>query len=264
MDDTRSTNLKAQFGEDRLLAEHFGHKQEGFYVEIGAYDGVEMSNTYYFERLGWRGILVEADPELAEQCRQARPKSAVVNCAVVGPDALPVVSFEISEECRGLSALNLDDDHLARIQHYTGRQQIRRITVSAMTLDQILQAHNPQAIDFLTIDVEGFEWEVLRGFTISRWHPHLVIIERNTTLPESRIMRYLHKHDYLYYRTTGVNDWFLSAASGAAAAPVYRLKLFGSYYLPKYLSVLRAALRQALIRLGLYRWLRPLWRGRAS
>ena len=55
-------SARAQFGEDLLLAEHFGHREQGTYVEVGAHDGVRNSNTYLFEQRGWSGVLVEPDP----------------------------------------------------------------------------------------------------------------------------------------------------------------------------------------------------------
>src|SRR4029077_1746907 len=58
-------SYRSQNGEDRWLEAHFGGKRSGFFVEVGAYDGVNLSNTYHFEQTGWTGVLVEPDPEMA-------------------------------------------------------------------------------------------------------------------------------------------------------------------------------------------------------
>src|SRR5258708_6764498 len=87
-----SEQWRAQFGEDRLLVKHFGGKREGYFVEVGAFDGENLSNTYFLEKaLGWQGILVEPIPKLAAQCRTKRPLSQVVEAACVGPGGPPEV-----------------------------------------------------------------------------------------------------------------------------------------------------------------------------
>ena len=265
---------KAQFGEDRLLDERFGHKTNGYYVEVGAYNGVDLSNTFYFEGIGWTGVLIEADPEMAEVCRAARRNSKVVNCAVVAPDSPPLVTFEVSEECRGLSSLLLDADHRNRIKRFTGRVKIRRVRVPGRTLDSVLQECGSPEIDFMTIDVEGNEWDVLRGFTISRWSPRVLILERNSFFPDRRIINYLHSNGYLFQCTTGVNDWFFPCSPRAAGGLAYKTRfLLISYLVNPLLLFLkfhvadllarshllgRRCLKAVLIRLGLFDRLKSL------
>lgn len=233
---------RAQFGEDRLLAEHFGARNTGFYVEVGAYDGEDMSNTYFFESIGWCGILIEADPALAEKCRAVRPRSQVVNCAAVAPGSDTEVTFQVSEDCKGLSSLVLDEDHLQRIQTFTGALKVSNIKVPARTLDSILEEHGVKEINFMTIDVEGFEWEVLQGCALERWRPEILLLERNALFPDERIMKLLEGADYTHLRTTGVNDWFLRSPVGSARALSYRARMFITYYVPKYATAFRRAL----------------------
>lgn len=223
-------NFKAQFGEDKILAKHFADTKQGFYVEVGALDGVYVSNTLFFEQMGWQGVLVEPIPEAAKKCAQARPRSKVVCCAAVAPNSAAEIEFEVVEGWEALSAPSLNKERLHEYQ-----PQIRKITVPAKTLDTILQEANVNRIDFLTIDVEGHEWEVLQGFTIDRWRPEIVIIERWADVPDKRIMKYMHDNNYVYRQTTGgLNDWFYRGARGASTNPIYRLILFLRLYLPAY------------------------------
>jgi FkbM family methyltransferase len=198
----------AQTGEDRKLLAYFGGKRDGVYVEVGAYDGVEMSNSHAFEQIGWSGVLVEADPDLAERCRHSRPRSTVVNSAAVPPGSPAQVTFQVASENRGLSSLELDGVSRSLLKSWTGRIAIRQITVSAQTLNQILAASGISGIDFMTIDVEGHEWSVLRGLDLRRWRPRILILERNGALPERRIFEHLQRHGYRYTGRTGVNDWY--------------------------------------------------------
>src|SRR5258706_787490 len=150
----------SQTGEDRKLLAYFGGKQDGVYVEVGAYDGVEMSNSNAFEQIGWSGLLVEADPDLAECCRRSRPRSTVVNCAAVPPGGPSSVTFQVASENRGLSSLELDGSSRSLLKAWTGRVAIQEITVPAQTLNQILGGSGVERIEFLTIDVERPEGSV--------------------------------------------------------------------------------------------------------
>jgi len=74
--------LPSQHGEDVFLWNYFANKKKGFFVEIGAHDGVTFSNTYWLEAVGWTGVLVEPNPKLAEMAKISRPYSKVVNAAI--------------------------------------------------------------------------------------------------------------------------------------------------------------------------------------
>jgi FkbM family methyltransferase len=225
-----------------FLDDYFAHKRDGFYVEVGAYDGVKMSNTYFFEQHGWRGLLVEADPDLADRCRVARPSATVVQAAVVGPDAPPTVTFHVSEDSKSLSSLTFDRARRENLEQQTGGFKVSEITVPGRTLDSILDENGAQRIDFLTIDVEGHEWDVLRGFTISRWRPEIVIIERNTLLPDRRIVTFMFRAGYSYLRTRGVNDWFVLRESSTLARAANLARFVATLYV-------RRPLRRAYHRL---------------
>lgn len=226
---------KSQFGEDRLLVEYFKGKSRGFYVEVGANDGVTLSNTYLFEGLGWDGLLIEADPLQADKCRSLRPRAQVINCAAVAPDSPSVVTFEVAASFPVLSSLKLENQALENLQEWYGCQDIRRITVQARTLDSVLTECRVSHIDFVTIDVEGFEYDVLRGFNLRQWKPEVLILERNTILPDPRIMHDLHRSGYEFWRTTSINDWFRPGSVSLA----YRARLMVFYYLPKYMKAAR-------------------------
>jgi hypothetical protein len=84
----RGANLRNSFysqnGEDYLLSQFFNLKNDGFFIDIGAFDGIHLSNSYTFEKKGWRGICVEANPKYFEICKENRPKSICLNLACVG------------------------------------------------------------------------------------------------------------------------------------------------------------------------------------
>jgi len=63
---------RAQFGEDRILWQVFKRRHHGYFIEVGAYDGITLSNTYFLEQMGWTGLLVEPIPELCQRAAQVR------------------------------------------------------------------------------------------------------------------------------------------------------------------------------------------------
>src|SRR5271163_428626 len=227
---TNDSNFKSQFGEDRLLYEYFREKKAGYYVEVGACDGIYASNTFFFEQIGWNGVLIEPIPELAERCRTTRPRSQVICGAAVSPNSPDHIDFEVVEGWEALSSVSLKRDRF-----YDYQPNVRTISVTARTLDTMLEEANPGQIDFLTIDVEGQEWQVLQGFTISRWQPEIVILERWGSVPDQRVMGYMHENNYIYKRTTGgLNDWFCRSGKEESNRISYQLWLFLYLYVPAY------------------------------
>lgn len=234
--------FRAQHGEDRILFDRFGGKRAGYYVEVGAYNGVDLSNTEFFERIGWDGVLVEPHPVLASACRRDRPRAVVSECAAVGPGSPPTVRLEVSDGAELYSSLDMGPEQHRHILRETGALAIRSVEVPALTLDAILEAAGAPVgrVDFLTVDVEGHELGVLRGFDIARWRPRVVILERNGAAPPVEIVGYMSKNGYVFERRTGVNDWYAESTRRRATAPGYLAGLVLGVYAP---AAIKAALR---------------------
>ena len=209
---------RSQNGEDRWLDSHFGGRRSGFFVEVGAYDGVRLSNTYHFEKNGWTGVLVEADPEMAERCRRERPRSLTFQCAVGAPDTTGEISFFKVAGGEAYSTTSLTAAHRDRLDRLG--LSWKEVRVPVRTLDSILEEAHASRIDFVSIDVEGGEFAVLRGFDIRRWKPGVVIVETNTAVRDRDIRRYFVSNGYAYHRSIDVNDFYLPAENGAVPGGV--------------------------------------------
>ncbi|MGH8673011.1 MAG: FkbM family methyltransferase [Burkholderiales bacterium] len=218
-------SYRSQNGEDRWLDAHFGYKRGGFFVEVGAYDGVNLSNTYHFEQNGWTGILVEPDPDMAERCRRERPRSRTFECAVGGPGSDGEITFFQVTGGEAYSTTSLTDAHRERVTRLG--LSWREVRVAVRTLDSILEEALASRIDFVSIDVEGGETAVLRGFDIRRWKPGVVIVETNTRTRDSAVRRYFVANRYAYHHSIDVNDFYLPVDAGTAVASV----LDGARYL---------------------------------
>jgi FkbM family methyltransferase len=159
----------------------------GFFVEAGANDGFAQSNTYHLERWrGWSGLLIEPIPELAAECRKNRPRSIVVQAALVAPD---FAETEIEMQFAGLMSVadGPFGDAARRQQHVAAgvvQQDAGRtyaVRVPARTLSAVLAAHAPgRAVDLLSLDVEGAELTALAGLDLARHAPRLICIEART------------------------------------------------------------------------------------
>jgi FkbM family methyltransferase len=193
----------AQFGEDRILERYFAGCEGGYCVEVGAYDGMTGSTTYLFEQKGWECLLVEPIPELASKIRENR-SCRVVNCAVSGREG--EATFYVAEHVEQMSTLDMTPGQRDWIDEVGG--SLKEIIVPTRTLDSVLEDASFPRIDFMTIDVEGHEMDVLRGLSLERHRPRVIILEDNTGSRHSDVKRHMELHGYVNFRRTGVNDWY--------------------------------------------------------
>lgn len=194
----------AQFGEDKILNEIFEGKTNGVCVEVGGYDGITGSNTYFFETLGWKCLIVEPMPKYCKMIREARSCEVA---EIAASDKAGEVDFYVAVGVETLSTMERNEAHFARIKSLS-RQDVEKITVRTARLDDILMQRGITAIDFLTIDVEGHEMSVLAGMSFDAIRPRVVIIEDNTHGLDRQVNRLMASKSYTRFRKTGCNDWY--------------------------------------------------------
>lgn len=154
---------------DLQLVSILKNRRNGFFIEAGANNGITQSNTYYLEKvLRWRGLLVEPLPHKAEECSKNRGRSIVVNAALVRQN-YPNATVEI-QSADLMSVVNdgvLDtstvENHVCRGKQLQGLVDQRKVEVKAISLSKLLHEHSINHVDFFSLDVEGYEAEVLRG-----------------------------------------------------------------------------------------------------
>jgi FkbM family methyltransferase len=185
--------------EKQLVWEFFGRKREGFFVEVGANDPRSGSQTWLLEENGWRGVLVEPQAALCEKLRRARSRSQVFQAACSGPEREGEALLHIGTH-DGVSTLEKQRD--SHDLQFVGTERVK-----VTTLDKVLREAGAGRIDFLSIDVEGHEIEVLRGFDFEKYRPALILVEDGVRTLNKH--RFLKQQGYRLVKRTTLNNWYV-------------------------------------------------------
>lgn len=193
----------SQNGEDWYVWTILGCPSDGVVVEIGAFDGIYLSNSHALEQLGWRAICVEPHPRFFELCRRNRPAATCIHAACVGDRSLRHVDF--GADALGVySGRNVSAHDLERKYAALGRPvSLSTVQVPAATLDDILEQCALERIDLLSIDTEGSELDVLAGLDPSRHRPRVLLAEANSRSGVTLLKRALARRGYTFLRRIG-------------------------------------------------------------
>ena len=197
--------------DDKLLK--YLNFENGFFIEAGANDGLSQSNTALYEfEYGWKGLLVEPNPKKCFECKKRRIKSIVENYALVSDnytDDYIEGNFDETGYSESLTSLVYDKGDWCDSHLQIHKEQIKNnlIKVPAITLNKLLEKHNVDRVDFISLDVEGYEISVLNGFDLDKYNPKYFLIE--TTNLENRkksIIEYMEERDYTVIDQPSIND----------------------------------------------------------
>lgn len=186
----------AQHGEDLVFEGLIGHnKKNGFYVDIGAHHPYRFSNTRLFYKKGWRGINIDAMPGSMKPFRIFRRRD--VNLEMGAGLEKGTLKFYCFEE----PAYNSFSDHLIGNEEFLKRVPLKKVVdVPVLPLKDILAQYLPAntPIDFISIDAEGFDLNVLKGNDWKRYRPTYILVEEKLEpgLPLSEIGIYLKEQGY--------------------------------------------------------------------
>lgn len=202
-----SSAFFSQHGEDIVAWKTLSRsKGPRYFVEVGMIDGRRFSNTLAFEKRGWRGLCVEAHPGFVDFVRRHRPNSTVVHAAAAGPDSHGKKLPFYADPRGDLSSLNPRNEQEMKDRFGDWFQGYDVVDVPVRTLDDMLhQAHAPQGMELVSIDIEGGEIDALRGFDLGYWHPRLIILEADDPQALSTLNHYLAPKGYHPARIIGVN-----------------------------------------------------------
>lgn len=180
----KSYRSYSQDGEDMILKSFYENKKgyKGFYVDVGAHHPVRYSNTYFFYNRGWKGINVEPTPTAIRPFKILRSRDINLNVGVGSKrDSLTFYCFNEP-------ALNTFSEELAlEVDKKDNKYRItKRVKVEVLPLSEILKNHLPPGvkIDFMTVDVEGLDLEVLRSNDWNKYSPEYLMVEGHIDFEE--------------------------------------------------------------------------------
>jgi FkbM family methyltransferase len=179
----------SQFGEDKWIVDNLHYPLNGIFVDVGASDGVYGNNTYFFEKIGWRGLCIDADP--------SHHASLKANRRLVETYAVSSVRGEV--EFYRHNTNSTWSGIYRRGKDYTP------IRVQSRTLEELLVLHDMDKIDLLDIDVEGSEIDVWNSFNPELHRPEVVIIEYSNNRQccnKTKIISMITGHSYNLAYTT--------------------------------------------------------------
>lgn len=215
--------------------DYFHRKPSGFFVEVGANDPINLSQTYLLEHNGWEGILVEPQAECCTRLRKARPRSRIIQAACGSPERKGKAVFNVAAQ-----------DDRSMLASQTPAEEVvftQTVEVDLITLDDILaEACNPK-LDFLSIDVEGGELDVLKGFNFAKHQPGLILLEDDVY--DLRLHRHICAQGYKLVQRTGSNNWYVPSETVFPVRFGNRMRLFRKMYLATPLRKLKRFLKPA-------------------
>ena len=212
----------SQTGEDMIIRYIFNYlhidSQKCRYLDLGANHAYFLSNTYSFYRDGGAGVLLEANPQLADELRRLRPDDVVINKCLSLNDNQKTDFFIINGDGLSTSNYQAAQECLKNNSELTITQQISVPTITIGTI--INEYFKDNAPHILNIDVEGIELDVLKQIDFNQFRPLIIICEmisyrKTLTVGEKNqdIISLMRRHDYIEFAFTGINSIFLDKKS---------------------------------------------------
>ena len=198
--DTYKNASYSQEGEDMILNRLFEAHKKGFYIDVGAHHPKRFSNTHIFHKRGWRGINIDAMPGSMKIFNKKRPKDINIE-AVISNNENEINYYSFKEP-----ALNtIDEETASMLIEVKKIELIDVIKIRTKSLANLLDAYLPknQQIDFMTIDVEGVDFEVLKSNNWNKYRPSYILVEiRKNNIEElinHEITQYLKGVNYILF-----------------------------------------------------------------
>jgi FkbM family methyltransferase len=191
----------SQFGEDKWIVDNLHYPLNGIFVDVGASDGISGNNTYFFEKIGWQGLCIDADPSHHASLKENR--RLVETCAV--------------SSVRGEVEFYRHNTDSTWSGIYPRGEDYTPIKVQSRTLEDLLGLHDIDKIDLLDIDVEDSEMDVWNSFDPELYQPEVVIIEYSDSrrcCNKTEIISVITEYPYNLAYTTPANLIFVRKPLG--------------------------------------------------
>lgn len=194
----------SQYGQEDFVTKYFKNKTNGFFVEVGGFDGESFSNTLYLEReLHWDGILIEAIPPLYKRLKSKHRKCFILNSCI--SDTVQVQNF-VHAGALSSSDIAMTDKHKNRIQNEHAQLVPQKYRIYCKSFLRILDATGTRKIDFFSLDVEGGELIILNSIDFTNLDIELFTIE--TDQHRDEIIKFMESKGYTRIHKLSGDDLF--------------------------------------------------------
>ena len=205
-------NYFGQWETDKIIEKYFLEMTSGFCIEVGAANGIKGSNTYYFEKKGWNTLCIEPNIEFSESLEKYRKLTRFYACSHENKkDTLKI--FRVGERNIMTSVTSLSPDRRLVESHKELINETYEREVEVLTLTKILKEkvegtpfENIKKIDFISVDTEGTELDVLKGFDFEQFDVKLFVIENN--YEDKEIELFMQSKGYKKDLRYKINDFY--------------------------------------------------------
>jgi FkbM family methyltransferase len=209
----RANPSYSQIGEDLIVNYLFNsiNIQKPTYLEIGTNEPVIGNNTYFFYNKGCQGVCIEPNIELYKSIKKKRPNDTVLNIGMGLSNEQSATFYLFPHH---LSGWNTFSETEARIRERESSTKAREISVALKNINDIIEKHFTPYPNFISIDVEGLDLEILQSLDFQKFHPEVICVETisfsttNTEVKLQEIIDFVHSKGYFTYADTHVNTIF--------------------------------------------------------
>ena len=205
----RKRNTYSQNQEDLFINDYFKEKNSGFYIDIGCYHPIKYSNTALLYNRGWKGINIDMNQTSIDLFNILRKRDKNICAAISNTNKKTIQYFD-----HLFSPINTLDKNFSSIasKKISFRKHTEK-TIQTYRFNQIIQKYdiNIKQIDFINIDVEAHDLEVLEGIDLSIFNPKIICVEianNQNNIKEKKLRDYLNKYNYELIKIVGLNGFF--------------------------------------------------------
>ncbi len=200
---TKFKKSYAQSGEDMILNTILNNIKKGVYIDVGANDPYFQSNTHFFYELGWQGINIDANPESIRKLNKTRKRDINIEALISNKDTKLKYFFYENSAYNGV----VYNENIPSKLKYSK-------TIKSKTLSDVLNNKKVITIDFLSIDAEGHDFEVLLSIDLKKYRPKAIVVEsfadNITNDLNSKIATHLNIYNYVLFSRTVTNSIYIS------------------------------------------------------
>ena len=200
----------SQWGEDKFITEFFKEKKNGLYLDIGCFHPLMYSNTCLLHRKGWRGINIDINPTAIELFNIARPKDT--NLCTTISEKKEIFNIYYDGPFSPVNTLDKKFYENLKVEFFKDK---KKLTVESKSIKEILEISRiDEDIDFINIDVEGMDYEILKKIDLNQLKPKLISIETHNVDGSSSkdfdsINKLLKENNFSIYKRVGPTTLFI-------------------------------------------------------